>query len=127
MKTLYFLTSNKGKLVEAEKKLLEIDIKIIQKNFGYPEIQAETLEEVISFGSKYIQKKLDQPFIIEDAGLFINKLNGFPGVYSSYVFHTLGCKGILKLMKDFPKEERKACFKSVIGYCEPDKKPKILI
>ena len=33
MKTLYFVTSNKGKLTEAEKKLLEVDIKIIQKNF----------------------------------------------------------------------------------------------
>ena len=29
MKKIYFVTSNKGKLVEAQKKFLEIDIRIV--------------------------------------------------------------------------------------------------
>ena len=37
--------------------------------------------------------------IIEDAGLFIEGLKGFPGVYSAYVQKTLGNPGILKLME----------------------------
>ncbi|MCQ5375520.1 MAG: non-canonical purine NTP pyrophosphatase, partial [Methanomassiliicoccales archaeon] len=40
-------------------------------------------------------------------------LKGFPGVYSSYVFKTLGCTGILKLMRDV--EDREAYFQCCIG------------
>jgi len=37
-------------------------------------------------------------------------LNGFPGPYSSYVFKTIGNKGILKLVPS----KRKAKFVSII-------------
>ncbi|HDM67318.1 MAG TPA: non-canonical purine NTP pyrophosphatase, partial [Thermoplasmatales archaeon] len=45
MKQLYFITGNKGKLLEAQTKLGVLGIKIVQRNMGYPEIQADTLEE----------------------------------------------------------------------------------
>ena len=57
MKKIYFVTSNKGKLVEAQKKFLEIDIDVVQKNIGYPEIQADSLEEVAFFGVEHVFKK----------------------------------------------------------------------
>lgn len=119
MKTIYFITSNKGKVHEAETKCEPIGIKIIQKNLGYPEIQADNLEEVATYGIDYVKKKVDHPFILEDAGLFIDALKEFPGVYSSYVYFTIGLDGILKLMKDVPKEQRTATFRSVFGYGEP--------
>lgn len=50
---------------------------------------------------------------VEDAGLFIDALKGFPGVYSAYVLNTLGNDGILKLMKDI--ENRGATFRSTIA------------
>jgi len=93
MKTLYFVTGNKGKVLEAKTKFLELDIKISQKDLGYPEIQADKLEDVALFGAEYIQKKMNKPFILEDAGLFIDSLDGFPGVYSAYVFYRIGCAG----------------------------------
>jgi len=114
MKTVYFVTGNKGKVIEAKKKLSKNGIKIIQKDIGYPEIQTDNLERVADYGVKYLKEKLDHPFIIEDAGLFIDSLNGFPGVYSAYVYYTIGCRGILKLMEK--KENRKAVFKSVYAY-----------
>jgi XTP/dITP diphosphohydrolase len=120
-KTLYFITSNKGKVIEAKLKLSDIKINIVQKNLGYPEIQADTLEDVAIYGADYLQKKFNQPFIIEDAGLFIDALNGFPGVYSAYVYYKIGCLGILRLLKDI--KIRKATFKSIYVYCEPGKKP----
>jgi len=123
MKTIYFITSNKGKLSEAKRKLSDIGIEVVQRNLGYPEIQADTLEDVARFGVEHVQKRFNHTFILEDAGLFIDVLNGFPGVYSSYVFRTIGCKGILKLLEGHEANERKAVFRSVFAYKEPDENP----
>ncbi len=127
MKEIYFITGNKGKVLEAKKKFSEIGINIVQKNLGYPEIQAEKLGDVASYGVQHVLKNFDKPFILEDAGLFIDTLNGFPGVYSAYVFHTIGCRGILNLMKKTSSKKRSAVFRSVYAYAKPDKKPNFFI
>jgi XTP/dITP diphosphohydrolase len=123
MKKIYFITSNKGKFVEVHKKFLEIDVNVFQKKIVYPEIQANSLQEVAFFGVEYVLKKFKSPFILEDAGLFIDVFKGFPGVYSAYVFHTIGCDGVLKLMKNIKVEDRSAVFKSVFAYGKSGCKP----
>ena len=125
MKRIYFITSNKGKFKEAQNKLKEIRVEVVQKNLGYPEIQTDSLEEVALFGVKHIQERFDKPFILEDAGLFIESLYGFPGVYSSFFYHTIGCKGVLKLLEGF--ENRKALFRSVFGYGDIKQNPVLFI
>jgi len=127
MRTVYFITSNKGKVHEAQTKCEPIGITIVQKNMGYPEIQADSIEEVATYGIEHIRKKVDHPFILEDAGLFIDALKGFPGVYSSYVYFTIGLDGILELMKDVSEEKRTATFRSVFGYGEPNGDSKLFI
>lgn len=127
MNTIWFITSNRGKFQEASRKLTDSKIKVVQKNLGYPEIQANNLEDVAQFGVECLQDKVDQPFLLEDAGLFIESLHGFPGVYSSYVYHTIGLQGILALLKKTPTSERTACFRSVIAYKEPEESPHFFI
>jgi len=127
MKTIYFITSNSGKVLEVKNKLTNLDINVVQKNLGYPEIQSNKLEEVAMFGAEYVQKRFKLPFILEDAGLFIDSLGGFPGVFSAYAFHTIGCDGILKLMKNAKGNDRKAVFRSIFAYAEPVKKPVLFI
>jgi len=87
----------------------------------YPEIQAETLEETIVPGLEWLIERYDRPLFIDDSGLFVDALKGFPGVYSSYVFKTVGCEGILRLMRGV--EDRSARFECCIGYMEPGGKP----
>lgn len=125
MKKIFFITGNKGKAHEAKNKFSKIGIDIVQKDLGYPEIQADRLEEVASFGIEHLKTKLDEPFILEDAGLFIESLNGFPGVYSAYIYHTIGCKGILNLLKN--QKNRNALFRSVFAYYKPGEKPLFFI
>ncbi|MCX6677543.1 MAG: XTP/dITP diphosphatase [Methanothrix sp.] len=108
-----FVTSNKGKFAEAQ----AIFGDLAQKDIGYTEIQADTLEEVAIFGMKEVAARLPGPVMLEDAGLFVEALNGFPGVYSAYVQKTIGNAGILRLMEC--QENRKAYFKSVVAYSEP--------
>jgi len=119
MKPIVFVTGNEGKMAELVEKTKELDIKFIQRNLGYPEIQAETLEDVARYGVEYVKTHLSSPFILEDAGIFIDALQGFPGVYSKYVFYTIGLTGILKLLAHIPTEERTATFRSVYAYGEP--------
>ncbi|MFP3871413.1 MAG: XTP/dITP diphosphatase [Candidatus Natronoplasma sp.] len=115
--TLNVITSNRGKYVEYQEKLKDRYQKIEMKNISYPEIQADSLEEVVEFALDKLEKH--SPLIIDDSGLFIDALNGFPGVYSAYVMNTLGCDGILSLLKD--KKERNARFECVIGYIHEEK------
>ncbi|KAA0001701.1 MAG: XTP/dITP diphosphatase [Thermoplasmata archaeon] len=108
---IYFVTSNKGKWKEFQELMNEYEIEML--NVKYPEIQADSLQEVALYGLQYLVKKIDGMFMIEDSGLFIHALNGFPGVYSSYIFKSIGNDGILKLMEGI--KERKASFHSLIA------------
>lgn len=110
-----FVTSNKGKFAEAR----AIFGDLVQRDIGYAEIQADTLEEVALYGMKEVAARLQGPVMLEDAGLFVEALKGFPGVYSAYVQKTIGNAGILRLMEG--RERRNAYFKSVVAYAEPGK------
>ena len=114
---IYFVTSNKGKFVEAQ----AIFGDLVQKNIGYNELQVDTLEEVVDFGMKEVMNRLNGSVMIEDAGMFIDCLKGFPGVYSAYAQKTIGNSGILRLMEGM--DDRGAAFKSVVGYAEPGMEP----
>jgi XTP/dITP diphosphohydrolase len=114
---IYFVTGNRGKFEEAREILGEVE----QRNIGYVEIQADALEEVAAFGIREVAEKLAGPVMIEDAGLFIRGLKGFPGVYSAYVFDTIGNDGILRLMEGI--EDRSAAFRSVVAYAEAGTEP----
>jgi XTP/dITP diphosphohydrolase len=116
---IYFVTSNSGKFAEARAILGDL----IQRDLGYTEIQADTLEEVASYGIREVMEKQQAPVIIEDAGLFIKGLKGFPGVYSAYVQETLGNAGILRLMAGV--SDRQAFFRSVVCYGEPGMSPRM--
>jgi XTP/dITP diphosphohydrolase len=90
----------------------------------YPEIQADTLEETIAPGLNWLMERYNRPIMIDDSGLFVDALKGFPGVYSSYVFRTVGCDGILRLMEGV--KNRSARFECCIGFLVPGKEPHML-
>jgi XTP/dITP diphosphohydrolase len=128
IKRLGFVTSNIGKLQELKSKLTPIGFEVVQLEIAYPEIQADTIDEVSRFGLKWVLTNLMNPeypdfdfifkldidiIFLEDSGLFVNGLNGFPGVYSKFVFKTIGYSGILRLLSD--NHDRSAHFESCFG------------
>ncbi|AFC99088.1 non-canonical purine NTP pyrophosphatase, rdgB/HAM1 family [Methanocella conradii HZ254] len=118
--TIYFVTTNAGKLREA-RALFQDYFDVEQVDMAYPELQDEDLSKIAAYGARYCADLLGREVIVEDSGLFIDALNGFPGPYSSYVQKTIGNKGILKLMEGV--EGRRAEFRSVVGYCKPGEEP----
>ncbi len=114
MSEIFFASSNSNKFSEAKNILSKFGIKLKFLKCHLREIQSSNLEEIAR--EKVIQAFLlcSKPVLVEDDGLFINSLNGFPGPYSSFIYNTIGNKGILKLMSG----QRSAVFRSVIAYCE---------
>ena len=108
------VTSNLGKVEELTYILKPFGHKASQLNIECPEIQAATLEEVVDFGLDWLgAKKIQTPVIIDDAGIFVEALENFPGVYSRYVYDTIGLQGVLKQMENV--DDRVTSFKCVIG------------
>jgi len=121
---IYFVTGNNNKFEEVlnifNKEHLNCFLK--QMNVRTFEIQADSIMNVAKFKLNSVKRKIDASFFIEDAGFFVDiPLNGFPGVYSSYVLRTIGNEGILKLINDFVQS--KAHFSAVIAlYFKPKDK-----
>ena len=116
-KLVFFATTNVHKFNEAKRILREHGLAVAMIKIKAIEIQDENLENIAKASALDAAEKFGLPVIVEDAGLFIKALNGFPGPYSSYVYKTLGTKGVLKLMKNV--EDREAEFRSVIAYYDP--------
>lgn len=114
-----FITSNPGKAAEIERIAEKHGVEIQWVDMEYDEIQADSLEFVARRSAEMLERMVEAPFFIEDSGLFIDALNGFPGVYSSYVFKTIGNEGILKLMESV--ENRRAEFFCVIAFHDGEK------
>jgi len=110
---LKVLTSNPGKVREYQKAFDDMGITMEHHHIPYDEIQTSELEEVVKKGMEELRAKGLKDFIIDDSGMFVHALKGFPGVYSAYGQKTIGNAGILKLMEGI--EDRTATFKCCIG------------
>ena len=109
-----FVSSNKNKFNEAKNILSQNGINLGFFKTPLKEIQAESIKEIAALKVDEAYRQCNKPVIVEDAGLFIESLNGFPGPFSSYVFKTIGNSGILRLVKT----NRQAKFQSVVAYCD---------
>lgn len=108
-----FVTTNTGKFREVAGFLAPKGIPVEQLARAYPEVQADDLGEVASFALRWLARDILGDFFVDDSGLFVGSLSGFPGVYSSYAFRTIGPGGLLRLLEGV--RGRAARFETVIG------------
>ena len=120
-KVAYFVTSNVHKFLEARAILAEYKIAVAKLKVEAVEIQDEKLENIARYSALDAVKNCGLPVFVEDAGIFIDALGGFPGPYSKHIYHTIGLDGVLKLMAGV--ENRDAYFMSVICFGGPDLEP----
>jgi XTP/dITP diphosphohydrolase len=106
--TLWFMTGNTGKVAEAAEHFSHHGIEVKQFEFDAVEPQADDLETVALAKLEQAIPHLPDPddmLLVEDAGLFIGPLNGFPGVYSANALETIGNQGILRLLEHLQSED----------------------
>ncbi|WP_299233109.1 non-canonical purine NTP pyrophosphatase [Natronomonas sp.] len=110
---LSYVTTNDGKVREAESYLGE---GVSSVDYDYPEIQADSLERVAAHGARDAHRHVGGPVIVDDAGLYIDGFEGFPGPYSAYVENTLGVERVGALARE--DGATRAAFRCVIAYCD---------
>jgi XTP/dITP diphosphohydrolase len=117
-KVIFFATGNIHKFNEARVVLAEHGLATGMLKMKGVEIQSDSLAEIAATSALGAFKQCRLPVIVEDAGLFIAVLKGFPGPYAAPVFKTIGNHGILKLLENILG--RQATFRSAIAYCDND-------
>lgn len=112
---LRFVTSNPGKAREAREYLPE---EVERVDYDYPEIQSENLAEIAAAGARDAHREIGGPVFVDDAGLFIDAFDGFPGPYSSYVEEKLGIERVQGLAER--EENQRARFRAVVAYADSE-------
>ena len=115
-KVVYLASTNVHKYLEAREVLASHGLSLAFLREDVPELQSDDLTEIAAWGARWAAEKWDLPILVEDTGLFIEALNGFPGPYASYVLRTIGLKGILKLLEGV--KDRRAYFKTALAFCD---------
>jgi len=111
---LRYVTTNPGKVREAEEYLG--DDSVAQLDYDYTEIQSDDLGAIAARGAREAYRHAGEPALVDDAGLFVRALDGFPGPYSSYVEETIGVERTWELARE--EEDKGASFRCVLAYCD---------
>ena len=117
-KVVFFATGNIHKFNEVRSILSPLGFAVAMLRMKGDEIQSDSIKDIAQTAVANAFKLTGLPIFVEDAGLFIIALEGFPGPYAAYVFKTIHNKGILKLMEGVA--DRQAEFQSVISYLDPN-------
>ncbi|WP_207586917.1 XTP/dITP diphosphatase [Halomontanus rarus] len=115
--TIQFVTGNEGKVREAREYLEGIE-PVEQVSFDYTEIQSDSLADIAAHGAReaFAEFGGEEPVLVDDTGLFVDALDGFPGPYSAYVEDTVGVERLWRLAKG--EENRRARFETVLAYAD---------
>lgn len=128
---LILSTNNENKVEEIRNILKNLPIKVLsKKDIGLGDLHvredANSLEDNSKLKAKALASKTKYMVMADDSGLFVEALNGKPGVYSSRYGGEEGNdkrnnEKLLEEMKGIPYENRRAKFKTVISLINEDK------
>lgn len=120
-------THNKDKFKELYHGLKSLKIKLLSLD-DFPEIgeiieDGKTLEENALIKARTVNQLTSLPAISDDTGLFVDALNGNPGIYSARYAgenstYLDNVNKMLHEMKNIPEGKRKAKFSTVMAYVD---------
>ena len=95
---LVFVTSNRDKLREAEAVLGRT---LDHSEIDLPELQTLDLVEAVRSKARAAWERLGRPVLVEDTGLELAGLGGFPGPLVRWLLASVGPEGICKIASCF--------------------------
>jgi len=112
-RVLFLATGNLHKVEEAAAILAEFRIQVRRVKSPKVEIQSDDIVEIATFASDDLSRRHSGVVAVEDSGLFVDSLKGFPGPFSSYAYQAIGPSGILRLLGT--SSRRRARFRAVVA------------
>ena len=136
MRQIVLASKNLGKIAEFERLLTQYaaDIKVLGLSEfpNMPEVAevGTTLSENALLKAKAISSFTKLPALADDSGIFIDALNGDPGIYSARWSgyegadakkrDLLNISKVLEQLKDVAADKRGAQFKTVVAFYKPN-------
>lgn len=108
--SLTFLTGNQHKFEEASAIIPDLEMLSVD----LPEIQSIDAKEVIEAKLQEAKKQYQGPLVVEDTGLYLNCMNGFPGPLIKWMLQAIGHEELAQIAR--LKGETSAIAKTVLGY-----------
>ncbi len=132
-KTLVLGTGNKHKAIEIAPLMnaagLHLDLKAASAYGAFDPIEdGDTLEENAIIKARAAMALSNEWSIADDTGLFVDALNGRPGIYAAR-YAGIGCsfadnvRKMLGELEGIPLAQRGATFSCVIALCRPGQEP----
>lgn len=116
---LYFATSNAGKVDDAQEILSDADITVKQIQVEMVEPCVDDLERIAAAKTEQAVENsqlLGSYIMADDSGLFVDELDGFPGINTAFFDDTVGREKLLRLVD---ADEPAAAFHAAIGVYDP--------
>lgn len=112
---LWFATSNEHKFAEAVVALGPLGFVLRRLPAKGVEIQSDDVSEIAKTSALATFELAGRPLFVEDTGLFVASLKGFPGPYSAFVSRTVGPEALARLLGN--ARDRDAEFIGAVAYC----------
>ena len=128
MRKLLISTGNKDKIIEIRDEYQGLEYEIVSPDQLGLDLDVEetgsTLEENALLKARAGAEASNLLTLADDTGLEVDALDGRPGIYSARFAGEAATyednnQKLLKLLKDYPEEERTACFVTVAALVDP--------
>ena len=93
MTPFVLVTSNRGKIAEA-RLAMGTDLEAVELDL--PEIQSLDYLEVVRAKADEAWRRLGRPLVVEEAGLDLAALDGFPGPLVKWMLQAVGAEGLAR-------------------------------
>lgn len=117
---------------EESQQHLDEFTEVEQLDFEYIRIQNDDIEEIAAVGAADAYDNAPQPeadgstegdserppVVVEESGLFIEELGGFPGPYTGYVEDTLGADRLWDLVADL--DDPSALYRTGVAFADEE-------
>jgi XTP/dITP diphosphohydrolase len=127
MKTYVLATANPDKAQEIRAILDGLEITLVPRPDDVPDVieDGETLEDNALLKARALCDATGMAAIADDTGLFVDALNGAPGVYSARyagedATYADNCAKMLRELEGVSSEQRTARFRTVAAVAYPD-------
>ncbi len=128
MRKLLISTGNKDKIIEIRDEYKDLEYEIVSPDQLGLDLDVEetgsTLEENALLKARAGAEASNLLTLADDTGLEVDALDGRPGIYSARfageeATYQDNNQKLLELLKNYPEEERTACFVTIAALVDP--------